>query len=196
MMHQPVEQLIEGIQAQREPKGFPGRMLDAAFAPILISRIAISEPLRDDLRRLRGQTLVDIGCGMSGAGYLIACRFGVRSYVGVDVFFENLRPDARPCLPGAVEDRIPVAWERQDMLDFLTRLPERSVSVLATGIDVCVIPSFKHLQRIGEQITRVLHDDGLAITYSSDIEPPRLSRISHGIRGFPTLDDIDLYHRG
>lgn len=195
-MPRSVEQLITGIQTTPDPKDFPGRMLDAAFAPILTQRIALSKPLREDLRLLHGQTLVDLGCGMSGAGHRLACRFGARAYIGVDAFFENLRPEERPYIPCSIRSLIPVAWERQDMLAFLERLPDRSVSILATGIDVCVIPSFRHLQSIGEQITRVLHDDGLAIVYSSDIEPPKLNRTSHGLLGVRALDDIDLYHRG
>lgn len=72
---------------------------------------------------------------------------------------------------------IPACLVHEDMLTFLRRLPNDSVSLMANGIDTCII-SGRYRVEVTEEIYRVLHPKGLFLT--DDLHSPKLKRQSIG----------------
>jgi len=64
---------------------------------------------------------------------------------------------------------IPAAVAKEDILDFLKRLPDDSVNVLTFGVDDMVLPSSQYRSAVAKEIERVLNSDGMYITDSSSI---------------------------
>ena len=60
-------------------------------------------------------------------------------------------------------DPIPACLVHEDMLTFLNRLPNESVSVMANGIDTCII-SGRYREEVRDEVYRVLHPEGLFLT--------------------------------
>ncbi|MEK9160716.1 MAG: hypothetical protein AAB440_01610 [Patescibacteria group bacterium] len=121
---------------------------------------------------LRGQVVVDIGAGRYPFGYLIADRAGAKGYVGVDAYSasslaattQSLFTDPKSRdqeVFGSVQPPLitEVSIVEEDMLTFLKRLPDNSVSVFCSGIDSDII-NYEYEKQVSEEIKRVLKDDG------------------------------------
>ncbi len=57
----------------------------------------------------------------------------------------------------------PISIIQEDMLNFLKRLPDNSVSILCSGIDTIVIPDAKYREDVEKEIERVLDPSGAYI---------------------------------
>lgn len=132
------------------------------------------------LRMFRDQVVVDLGSGLD-LGYFAAALARAKGYVGVDKyerrssfyhnretirkFFEmshfKLSFDVEPIPGSSVQD---------DMLHFLRRLPDHSVSILASGIDGYVIPNREYFAAVSEEIKRVLHKKGIFFSHQSMLD--------------------------
>lgn len=129
---------------------------------------------REALDKFRGQIVVDLGAGWSGLGYFLAELSEARGYIGVEAFWpdrlEEFLREGRFTFHRDSEnagcEKIPVAIAPEDMLTFLRRLPDHSVSVFASGIDSLIIPQ-KYLREVTKEIERVLHPDGAFIMNES-----------------------------
>ena len=119
------------------------------------------------LSGLKGQIVVDIGAGESLAGYIIANRAEAKGYIGVDAFnAQNLSVKLNYFLDpnGNYRNKATtkgVAIE-EDMLSFLKRLPDRSVSVFCSGIDYTIL-GVEYESEVSAEIQRVLSDDGVYV---------------------------------
>lgn len=69
---------------------------------------------------------------------------------------------------------IPASIVRDDLLSFLKRLPNNSVSIFTFGIDNNVIPDERYRQEVGQEIQRVLNQKGGYLTYTSNITSGKL----------------------
>lgn len=140
--------------------------------------------------RFKDQILVDLGAGRS-QGYLIGVLLGCKGYVGVEKFFskqltESVRKTSLKSVEANFEKAeffleelfqaekpemhlVPASIVSEDMLSFLQRLPDSSVSILASGIDEHVIPDNNYRAEISKELERVLSRNGMCITYESDI---------------------------
>lgn len=121
----------------------------------------------------RDQIVVDIGCGVDIGMFRACCMAGARGYIGVDCNYDydaklmaNLlleeywqEMDAELKIQEHRRD-VPcgIAYERAQ--DFLSRLPDASVSLYAGGIDFCMIPSNEEVAEIEREIVRVLDPNG------------------------------------
>jgi len=87
----------------------------------------------------------------------------------------RLRRNLERFLEGSLPN-IPSTIVAEDMLDFLKRLPDGSVSVLTGRIDKCMIPETDddYAQEIESEITRVIHPNGSHISYLSRFENPHI----------------------
>lgn len=80
----------------------------------------------------------------------------------------------------AIEDHlgsgaeIPIALAPEDMLTFLKRIPARAVSVLASGIDRCIIGDDAYAERIEAEISRVMTNNGAYVGIFSRFKPQAL----------------------
>lgn len=131
------------------------------------------------LGNLKDQVLVDIGAGQTPNGYYIATQAGARAYIGVESYnFEGLKENfdkgkkyiAKEAKEGD-HPLIPLALEREDMLAYLKRLPDHSVSILASGLDDFILVDEQYRYELQEEIARVLHKDGAFINYDSALYP-------------------------
>jgi hypothetical protein len=131
------------------------------------------------LSPLNDQLLVDLGAGKSADGYRLARIAGARGYIGIEAFFEDelmARVEQEIFSAGNEEKRrIPASIISEDMLHALQRFPPHSVSVLASAIDVLVMhQSPTYLEKVGDEIVRILHPKGIFIKFESDISPSGL----------------------
>jgi SAM-dependent methyltransferase len=163
--------------AEQEVKKFK----DAPFTPyadlwldiIMKGSERDSSFINRSLEKLKGQTVVDLGCGRNYPAFQGFLKtYGLRDYIGVEthVIFGNDR--ARPVeglgdvayLDEDEGDATDGAVIRGDMLRVISRLPDLSFSVALNGIDDYVVNSeTPYGVRLAEEIARVLHPDGLCI---------------------------------
>jgi len=150
----------------------------------------LSAELKTDIdflrEKMKGQVVVDLGSDTSWQGYCLASLFGAKGYIGVDFFTKGeLEGTTEACLRESLVKRlrevegidskinnhikpqaIPACIIQGDMLNFLKRLPDGSVSVFAFGISSEII---RYGDKLGEEITRVLNEDGGYLEYGSTI---------------------------
>ncbi len=144
----------------------------------LRSDIENKSPLTSIFRYFRNQIVVDLGAGESYYLHNLASILGAKAYVGVEKYHANtLKENIGRSTPETIErdfDRgpanvepIPAAIESEDMLSFLRRLPDNSVSIFASGIDRNIICDNEYLQAVRDEIARVLHPEGAYICNES-----------------------------
>jgi len=156
------------------------------------------------LKLFQGQVVVDLGAGLTPSGYQLSELLKAEAYVGVEPFnhgqlksslkrLESRAEDARgndsyhnspvigywsesffASLPGFSEYRIPYSVVAGDMLSFLQRLPDNSVSVMMGGIDRCVIGDQEYRDQVMREIERVLDPKGGFLSESSFPEPSEI----------------------
>lgn len=206
----PVEQLIPDIKPpfKKSIRGVDYRTNDfrdeysATFLESYLGMYTRYEETFDFLKeRFSGQVVVDFGSGDSVNGYFLALLFGAKGYVGVDSFhserlknhlthhgslkiFNSVCPhdydtSSRPEL----KELIPASVIADDMLSFLKRLPDNSVSIFTFGIDNNVIPDRKYREAAAKEIPRVLNESGVYLTYESDISRSELVKLQREQKG-------------
>ena len=162
--------------------GLPGT---TEFAGILYSRLdrhpnPENQRMEEKLRRgFSDQVVVDLGSGENIMGLRTASLLGARGYIAVEKYWpdkllENIKSIGSD--PGKDPNMrtIPVAIAPEDMLTFLRRLPDESVSVMAVGIDEYILDSNQpgvssYIQAVNDEINRVVSRTGVFIGYNSVI---------------------------
>ena len=153
-----------------------------SYAWILYSRIDFEGERSLWQKAMTGRIVVDLAGGCNAWGYLLACEAQASCYIGLDaynyrglkgalsseglarsfhIFRECEDPTYRP--PGLL---IPRAVVPEDMLTFLRRVPDRSVSVLAIGLHYILPPSYA--DEVNEQLSRVIQDGGCCVRYPGE----------------------------
>ncbi|MCX6761531.1 MAG: hypothetical protein NTY33_01640 [Candidatus Moranbacteria bacterium] len=143
------------------------------------------------LSKLKDQVLIDLGASNIGGLYL-ASLAEAKGYVGVerDKFLlpttdkrnqENLTK-LTECMKSndieGIENHLPCGMEvirednitpikfnyvESDMLNFLSRLPNNSVSVLCSGLETYESYNREYMWNLAKEVARVLHPDGALI---------------------------------
>lgn len=168
-----------------------------------MSNLMEKSKLWKNLAALKDQVVIDIGCGFSLQNtYMLSCMLKASGYIGVDAFFNpnNIAASMnqqkvneffrnnRFSVRGEREFKdeikaIPVSAEQEDMLSFLRRLPDNSVSIISSGIDghVLGVNSKKDKNGLAEkieiEIQRVLSDSGVYINFESFFMPEGLDNV-------------------
>lgn len=134
----------------------------------------LEEGLAPIRKRMGGRVVIDIGCGESPGGYLIAEASGARAYIGVDLYAsERLRQALESkAAEDASGNKIPWNVVPQDGLTFLRALKEGSVSVIMSGISEGIIPD-KRVLKILKEVVRVVGDDGGLLSIESSMRAVR-----------------------
>lgn len=172
--------------------------------------------------RLKNQVIVDLGAG-SSVGYILSAILGAEGYIGVDKYHtDDLRRQLEATSDSSIDeainrfklfsrsaklyeagkkpepgkDLIPASIAEDDMLSFLKRLPDNSVSVFTFGIThEIVAPSYS--SEVAKEIERVLSPDGLYITDSSSIPTKNLTKLSDEIKDrVPSYSLVFLENEG
>ena len=131
-----------------------------------------SRELQASLERVRGQVLVDLGAGMFGSGYEIACTLGAHAYVAVDKFFADRAFEHLTQTADEHPHPVPFVVAQEDLLDFLKRLPDRSVSVLCSALQRPVINDPTYIDAVNREISRVVHVKGAYVNYGDSVFRP------------------------
>lgn len=120
----------------------------------------------------KNQIFVDLGAGDLPYGYEIAQLAGAKAYVGVEPFYPKSLEGT--IMWDHVPKKIPASVVPEDMLTFLKRLPESSVSLFISGIDGNILPDKGYIDCVENEIMRVLDPKG--ILFTNDLRPDGLKR--------------------
>ncbi|MFZ2190553.1 MAG: hypothetical protein WA057_03775 [Candidatus Magasanikiibacteriota bacterium] len=131
--------------------------------------------MKELLQRFAGGIIVDLGAGMSELAYIFSQNLKAGGYVGVEPVYSaelqnNVQTQADKNKKS--ESAIPFVVVAENMLKFLKRLPDGSASVLASNIDLHVIPNKKILEEIGREIDRVIGTKNAFVINHSEIPLP------------------------
>jgi hypothetical protein len=138
--------------------------------------------------RLSGQVVVELGAGMTGAGYMLAALMGARAYVGIEPFYADVLFHVLSSFEeSAMPERLVVGY---DMLDALIRFPDQSVSFFAFGIERCVLPEGKYMHCVEHEMKRVL--TGELYMYKSDLFSKIVPDEQHPFQRFDTARQGEL----
>ena len=122
---------------------------------------------------LKGQSVVELGAGMMPHGYLIAATFEARNYLAIEPYYADVLLKA---LRQVIEEQkhmvaeIPWKVSSDDMLTGLQAIPDESVSVLACGIEDCILPDADYKAAVESEIARVLSETGVFASSHSDLQ--------------------------
>ncbi len=169
----------EGIPLQYRSDGKPFAYIDG-----LVEELGRDPGILYWLTRLKGQTLVDIGAGATAYGYRFAQAVRAKAYIGIEGYYpsallQSIREQELQDINKIKS--VPVAIIGEEMIKALERFPTDSVSVLASRIEPLLFRSgrsYDDMQRaigyteiVGKQIRRILHPEGLFISYKSEVYP-------------------------
>jgi len=122
----------------------------------------------EELRHfLGGQVVVDLGAGRELFAYNLAHEHGARAYIGVE-------PNHFAQLDAASDAaKMPFYVVGEDMLSFLQRLPDNSVSLFVFGIDDFILQGAESYKKnVEAEMARVLHPQGAEIMGRDSILSP------------------------
>lgn len=175
----PVEQLIPGIKPKDSAKLTTSESRNSGYgfgdvyAEGLPRQLNRSLPRESVGRCFENQIVVDLGAG-NMYGYYASVHGKAKGYIGVDKFRDLSTSYREPKKVQEMVDKfwgyplgekrplIPVAIEVEDMLTFLRRLPDNSVSIISSG-HFQLIQNQEYIDEVGKEMERVLIPDGLLV---------------------------------
>lgn len=168
--------------------------LSHAYAKYKAAHITERPELAKAFESFDGQVVVDLGAGQYTDGYDLANIGGARAYVAVEaahavMLARRIAVRKNAEISKMSDEALRISWEvtdhvhveikgipasvvSEDMLTFLHRLPDSSVSIFCSGIDRIIVSNAQYRKLVAEQIERVLSPEGAYIgdTYSGHIE--------------------------
>ena len=129
---------------------------------------------------LHGRRVVELGAGMMPYGYAFAAHAGAKNFVAVEPFYADRQEIAQASyveetLPPAL--RIPRKVESRDMLTYLQDEPDDLLTILACGIEDCILPGPDYKKKVEGEIERTLQEDAFFLSSHSDLKPQGLTNI-------------------
>ena len=145
--------------------------------------------------------VVEIGAGFLPYGYLIASICGARAYVGVEPFYADHLIDFIESIRSRHSfsfSPLPYTVVPQDMKCFLENTPDDSVSVLACGIEKCIIPEQRYRKNVEREILRALSPRGAFVAYRSNLRVRGAREFRQRFRRFDSgkTQIISLWRKG
>ena len=119
---------------------------------------------------LKGQTLIDLGCGGSPMALFLASKWGCKKYIGVDPNYKmnnefiNLMKEKEEKFNKKI-NLCDYEFIKMDMLSYLTTLPDNSVNFLIGGIDTNITYSWpkEYLENVYDLLSRKTRVPGIII---------------------------------
>jgi hypothetical protein len=147
--HPNAEEIL--AEASREHRYYRGHVLS------FVDNFKADERARRFLRqKLQGTTLVDLGCGdyLLSRGRTLAKEFGVSTYLGVDKAIKE------GDIPNSV-DGMKIFLKSEDMLVFVSKLPNNSANFMIHGIDRTILQRTEYVDMLIQEISRAIKEDGV-----------------------------------
>ncbi|MEK7561739.1 MAG: hypothetical protein AAB541_02655 [Patescibacteria group bacterium] len=126
---------------------------------------------RDELlSRIRGRIVLDLGCGIRWLEFEeFLKKYEPSAYVGVDIWAPygyrpyNEIPDLGIVTPlGDQEgDVLPGALIKGDMLEAISRMPDKSCCIALNGVDAFILPPSPYRRELEKEMVRVVSDEGI-----------------------------------
>ena len=126
---------------------------------------------------LQGRRVVELGAGMMPYGYALAAHSCARNFVAVEPFYADRQEIAQSSYVGEVLDpslRIPRKVESKDMLVYLEEEPDNLLTIVACGIEDCILPGPDYRKKVEGEIERTLEEDAFFLSSHSDLYPRSL----------------------
>lgn len=150
-----------------------GRSQYTAYSDIL-KNIFTTGKRSEFFELLKGKIVVDLGAGMHPYVYSVAVESEASGYIAVDLWHgQHLKDELDERVYGSgqtesfprvnAEKRIPASFIDEDMLTFLRRLPDHSVSIAAFGLGDGIIKG-QYAKEVNKEVQRVLHPNGILFT--------------------------------
>ena len=163
---------------------------------------AVTNGLADEIKSaLEGQRVVELGAGMMAYGYALAASSAARNYLAVEPFYADVLSKSIAEMirvRNVLLPRIPFRVTPTDMLEHLQRKGDDLISIVACGIENCILPDENYKRKVEAEITRTLHPEGVFISSHSDIDPQGLQVTEKWFRrvGNPAVQDrIRMYRK-
>ena len=126
---------------------------------------------------LRGRRVVELGAGMMPYGYALAAQARAKNFVAVEPFYADRQEIAQAgYIDQSMEPslRIPRKVEAVDMLAYLQEEPDNLLTILACGIEDCILPGPDYRKKVEGEIERTLEEDAFFLSSHSDLKPQGL----------------------
>ncbi|MEK9773133.1 MAG: hypothetical protein VW907_02110 [Opitutae bacterium] len=126
---------------------------------------------------LQGRRVVELGAGMMPYGYALAAHSRARNFVAVEPFYADKQEVAQTGYVHQSLDpslRIPRKVESKDMLAYLQEEPDNLLTILACGIEDCILPGPDYRKKVEGEIERTLEEDAFFLSSHSDLHPQGL----------------------
>jgi len=117
--------------------------------------------------KLENRVLVDLGTGEDLINLIkFLNKMGVADFIGNDKF-----PKKDILSYGTLLENsgIKGAYVNEDMLLFLSKLPDNSTNIMVNGLDRSIISNQEYLKRLKNEISRVLLNNGVVLGFSTNI---------------------------
>ena len=196
-----VSSIISGLRPKEEKKKASSRFfpMDGPKVDWIIkilpkkwSSEKKENPIGYAFSNFKHEIVVDLGAGEMIDAYTLCAAGGAKAYVavdlpetiemkisvleqmvkkGVDLYTDELNEH------GIDVPKIPTSIEKTDMLSFLRRLPNNSVSIFMSGIDEYVIPNPDYRKEVLNEIERVLSTSGALVQWATyELNPHNLKK--------------------
>jgi SAM-dependent methyltransferase len=120
-----------------------------------------NEAISDYFKGIFNQAnVLDLGCGVQGAGYKIANFSNAKRYVGVE---KNFGKTAFEAIASRAKNNTPFEIIQDDMFHYLTSSEENFDLILLVGIDSSIVPTDK-LREVIKMINQKLNENGKLLT--------------------------------
>ena len=129
---------------------------------------------------LHGRRVVELGAGMMPYGYAFAAHAGAKNFVAVEPFYADRQELSQISY---IKDslgpapRIPRKVVSQDMLSYLQDEPDNLLTILACGIEDCILPGPDYKKKVEGEIERTLQRDAFFLSSHSDLNPQGLMKM-------------------
>lgn len=123
--------------------------------------------------KLHDQTVVDLGSNLYFLGVSESLKnLGIKKYIAVDKFADINRPKIKQIkerVMPRMEKEFGLEFKNEDMLSFISRLPDNSVNYVMNGIDDTIIQNEKYWQVLAQELHRTTVKNGIVTGFHSEI---------------------------
>ena len=136
--------------------------------------------------KIKNRNLIDLGTGKS---FLKAALFFKKmeplEFIGVEKFNKS---DTLVFEESLKENNIKGKYVVDDILLFLSKLPDNSANFFMAGVDFGVISNEEYWERLKKEILRTIYKDGIFVGYGSDIK--NLEGFENKLNTFPPVENF------